>query len=407
MNGNRRVRAILASLFLVVALVLASCSQTMMRLETGPRAWVGGPPDGSEVPLGMVSAMCHAYAKAGVSHIELWVNGVFANRAPNTSDPGAEYFTASLTFETTGPGSYVLHCWTYDQDGGSAQSDPVTLRVTGEEPPPATGEEEIPIPTATPTSTEVPPTPTHPLPTATGVPPTATRIPPTATRMPPTSTPTTPPQPPSINYFRANGTAGSTTVNAGTKVTLSWEWQRVSEGYLDPGNIPMACPAMPCTYEVILAATTTYTLRAVGPGGQTTAQVTVVVVQGDTTGPVIQRWAVSPGLIYWDQYDSCTPREVTVNAYNVTDPSGVAAVKVVYRMKDGSWQSKGMTQVQTGMWSATIGASDLELSLNPPVGQTSGVQNSLECYVQAKDDFGNSTDSNWRTVTVQRCSGPR
>ena len=400
MNGNRRVRAILACLFLVVALVLASCSQTVMGLETGPRAWVGGPPDGSEVPLGMVSAMCHAYAKAGVSHIELWVNGVFANRAPNTTDPSAEYFTASLSFETTGPGSYVLHCWTYDQDGGSAQSDPVTLRVTGEEPTPTTGEEEIP--TASPTSTEVPPTPTPPPPTGTPVPPTTTRIPPTATPMPPTSTPTTPPQPPSITYFRANGTAGSITVNAGTKVTLSWEWQRVSEGYLDPGNTPMACPAMPCTYQVIPPATTTYTLRAVGPGGLTSALVTVVIVQGDTTGPTITRVADSPDPIYWHENDDCQPNQVTISA-RIADESGISAAKVTYRMKGGSWQSVGMSQVQTGWYSATIGANQLELSLNPPVAQSDGAANSLEYYVQAFDQANNRTDSPSRTVTVQYC----
>jgi len=392
MNGNRRVRAILASLFLVVALVLASCSQTMMRLETGPRAWVGGPPDGSEVPLGMVSAMCHAYAKAGVSHIELWVNGVFANRAPNTTDPSAEYFTASLTFETTGPGSYVLHCWTYDQDGGSAQSDPVTLRVTGEEPTPTTGEEEIP--TASPTSTEAPPTATVPPPTETPIPPTSTRVPPTSTPRPPTATPV----PVRILSFEVT----KSQINDGECVRFDWVVQgSPSAIFFDDEGV-----TSPDSRERCPTATREFELRA-ELNGQVAdrATLTVVVAPGDTTGPVIGRWAVSPGLISWDQYDSCTPREVTVNAYNVTDPSGVAAVKVIYRMKGGSWQSKGMNQVQTGMWSAIIGPNDLELSLNPPVtaGATAPGTNSLECYVQAKDDFGNSTDSNWRTVTVQYC----
>jgi hypothetical protein len=397
MNGSRRVRAILASLFLVVALVLASCSQTMMRLETGPRAWVGGPPDGSEVPLGMVSAMCHAYAKAGVSHIELWANGVFANRAPNTTDPSAEYFTASLTFETTGPGSYVLHCWTYDQDGGSAQSDPVTLRVTGEEPTPTTGEEEIP--TASPTSTEVPPTATRPSPSETAVPPTATSIPPTSTRVPPTSTPRPPtatPVPVRIVSFEVS----KSQINAGDCVRFNWVVQgSPSAIFFDGEGV-----SSPDSRDRCPTATREYELRAeLNDLVVDRATLTVVVVPGDTTGPAIQRWAVSPGLIHWDQYDSCTPIEVTVNAYNITDPSGVAAVKVVYRMKGGSWQSKGMNQVQTGMWSAIIGPNDLELSLNPPVSQTYGAQKSLECYVQAFDDVGNSTNSDTRTVTVEYC----
>ena len=408
MRSNRRFRVALACLLLVSAMVLAACGPTASQVvEGGPRAWVGGPPDGSEVPIGEVSVMCHAFARGGVSQIELYVNGSFANRAAN-ADAGNEYFTARLAFETTGPGSWVLHCRTYGQEGAMVQSSPVTVRVAGEEPPPATGEEEIPIPTATPTSTEVPPTPTHPLPTATGVPPTATRIPPTATRMPPTSTPTTPPQPPSINYFRANGTAGSTTVNAGTKVTLSFEWQRVSEGYLDPGNIPMACPAMPCTYEVIPPATTTYTLRAVGPGGQTTAQVTVVVIQAsDTTPPSISRVAHSPDPIYWHETDYCQPptypNEVAISGFVTDAGSGVSAVKVIYRMKGGTWESKAMGPVGTGMYSATIGADDLERSLNPPVAQSYGAANSLEYYVQAFDQANNRSDSQPRTATVRYC----
>ena len=168
----------------------------------------------------------------------------------------------------------------------------------------------------------------------------------------------------------------------------------------------MACPAMPCTYEVILAATTTYTLRAVGPGGQTTAQVTVVVVQGDTTGPTITRVADSPDPIYWHENDACQPptypNQVTISA-SITDGSGVSAAKVTYRMKGGSWQSVGMNQGQTGWYSATIGANDLELSLNPPVARSYGANNSLEYRVQAFDAVGNQSESQVRTTTVRYC----
>jgi hypothetical protein len=124
-----------------------------------------------------------------------------------------------------------------------------------------------------------PPAPAATTPPAPGVTPTSRPPAPPTTAPPTTAPPTTapPPQPPSITYFRANGTAGSITVNAGTTVTLSWEWQRVSEGYLDPGNTPMACPALPCTYQVTPAATTTYTLRAVNAAGTDTETVTVNV----------------------------------------------------------------------------------------------------------------------------------
>ncbi|MDH4208782.1 MAG: hypothetical protein OEV76_07905, partial [Anaerolineae bacterium] len=172
MSSSRRVPTVLAGILLVSAMVLTACgpTDTAKLVESGPGAWVGGPPDGSEVPIGEVVVMCHAFARGGVSQIELYVNGSFANRAANPN-AGNEYFTASLTFETMGPGSYVLHCRTYDGEGGMVQSDPVTLRVTGEEPTPTTAVE---IPTATPTSTEAPPTPTVPPPTGTPLPPTAT-----------------------------------------------------------------------------------------------------------------------------------------------------------------------------------------------------------------------------------------
>jgi len=406
MNGSRRVSTVLAGILLVSALVLAACGPTASQVvEGGPRAWVGGPPDGSEVPIGEVSVMCHAFARGGVSQVELYVNGSFANRAANP-DAGNEYFTARLTFETTGPGSYVLHCGTYDGAGGMVQSDPVTVRVTGEEPTPTTGEEEIP--TATPTSTEVPPTevpptPTVPPPTGTSVPPTATRIPPTSTPIPPTSTPRAPtatPQPVRIASFEVS----KSRINAGECVRFTWQVAGSPTAiYFDGEGVGNA----PDSRDKCPTATREFELRAEGYGGPVTARLTVVV-QGDTTGPSIGRWAGSPGLIYWDENDQCGPPtypiQATINAHNIADPSGVSAVKVVYCMNGGSWQAKSMNEVQTGTWSTSIGPSDLKLSLYPPVAQKCQQQNSLEYYVQAFDAVGNRTDTSpSRTLTVQYC----
>lgn len=406
MKSIQGVKGILLGVFLALALVLAACGPTASQLvEGGPRAWVGGPPDGSEVPIGEVSVMCHSFARGGVSQIELYVNGSFANRAPNPN-PGNEYFTASLTFETTGPGSYVLHCRTHARDGEMVQSDPVTVRVPGELPSPVPTEPGVP--TATPTSTEVPPTvPPPPTvtpvpPTATRVPPTATPIPPTRTPLPPTSTPTTPPRP-TIQSLEANPPS----ITKGSCTRVSWAAVGVINAvYFDGEGVGDhdfrdKCPG----------TTTTYTLRAVGPGGETTADVTVVVTGGDTQGPSMGRIGHSPSLIYWDEYDQCQPTypiSVTINAYGISDPSGVSAVKVTYRVVEsgrpaGQWQSKNMTTVQTGLYSATIGPNDLELSLNPPVSYGYGNQSTLEYYIQAFDGVGNRTDSAVGTVIVQYC----
>jgi hypothetical protein len=116
--------------------------------------------------------------------------------------------------------------------------------------------------------------------THTTLPPTATLAPPTATSAPPTATsapPTPDPAAPRIIYFRANGTAGSITVPPGTMVTLSWEWEQVTAGYLDPGNVPLPCPAMPCTFKAAPPGTTTYTLRAINATGVVSKTVTVEI----------------------------------------------------------------------------------------------------------------------------------
>jgi hypothetical protein len=159
------------------------------------------------------------------------------------------------------------------------------------------------------------------------------------------------------------------------------------------GNAPDARDRCP-------TATKEFELRAEGHGGPVTARLTVVV-QGDTEGPSVQRVADSPDPMRWPS--GCIPSETTVQAY-VTDESGVAAVKVVYRVvrgTEGSWQSKSMSQVQTNMYSATINASDLELSMKEPAGAEQN--GTLEYRVQAFDVSGNSTSSATNTVTIMHC----
>jgi hypothetical protein len=152
--------------------------------------------------------------------------------------------------------------------GGSYQES-VTIYVAG-----TPGAEPLPSPVGPLLATPMPTaTPTSPPPTTTPVPPTATSAPPSP-----------PPDAPRIIYFRANGTEQSITVAPGTMVTLSWEWEQVSAGYLDPGNVPMACPAMPCTFKAAPPATTTYTLRAINPTGVVSKTVTVEISAGPPGG---------------------------------------------------------------------------------------------------------------------------
>jgi len=399
MRSNRRFRVVLACLLLVATMVLAACGPTASQVvEGGPRAWVGGPPDGSEVPLGEVSAMCHAFARGGVSQIELYVNGSFANRAANP-DAGNEYFTARLTFETTGPGSWVLHCRTYGQEGAMAQSDPVTVRVTGEVPTPTTGEEEIP--TATPTSTEEPPTPTHPLPTATGVPPTATRIPPTATRIPPTSTPRPPAATP-VPIRIVSLEVSRSQITLGDCVRFNWTVEgQASAIFFDGEGV-----TSPDSRDRCPTATKEFELRA-ELNGQVAdrATLTVVVIQPpeDTTGPIITNVEPEPQLrvVCVGKYCAADDRYLDIEA-TVTDGSGVRNVQLYHTAPPG----RGEPEPQREMYGnfTRSGGNVWVIRYTPPEDFYAGI---IKFEIKATDDSPNLNTSWWGpgTITIQQGIG--
>jgi hypothetical protein len=406
MSNNQRIKAILTGVFVVLSLVVASCGPLAARVDTGEGEAVVGVRHGMElsldaVPPTGVPVLCHGQAPAGVASIELYVNGMFVGRASNTAGPGSHefnYFTAEMSFEPDGPGAYELRCRTQDHEGRSINSADVTIFLIGEavpSPPPE-------VPTATPTETEVPQEVPTATPTSTGVPthtPTSTAVPtntPTATA---SSTPTTQPRV-VITMFEAD----KTQITSGDCVRFTWQVEAPTAIYFDGegvGNYPDyrdRCPTSTRSFE----------LRAEGAGGPDIESITIVVTPGDTDGPSIGRVGHSPGLIYWDQYDTCDPIEVGITAYNITDPSGVSAVKVAYRVVEvnrpaGQWQAKSMNQVQTGTYSASIGPNDLELSLNPPVSYGYGNTSTLQYYIQAFDSLGNRSDSSTRTLTVEYC----
>jgi hypothetical protein len=90
----------------------------------------------------------------------------------------------------------------------------------------------------------------------------------------------------------------------------------------------------------------------------------------------------------------------------VSDPSGVAAVKLTYRVVDdgrtGDWQDLSMTKKTTLLtyWVTTVGSEELKRSLDPP---TEGASVPLQYYVQAYDREDNWSRSSTGTVTVVYC----
>lgn len=402
MSNNQRVKAIVAALFLVSAVVLASCAAEpvgMERTTATINAWVGGPPDGAEIPLGENPVLCHFFADGGVASGELWVNGSFANGAANP-DPGNEYFTAELSFQAPAPGTYVLECVTTDHADSQAWSEPATVFVSGEPVPPPPPPE---VPTATPTETEVPPEVPTATPTSTGVPthtPTSTALPTNTPTFTPTSTPTTQARV-VITMFEASKTQ---MVAGDCPVRFTWRVEAPTAIYFDGegvGNYPDfrdRCPTSTRAYELV----------AEGHGGPVTESITIVVIPGDTEGPVITKVAPSSAHMDWPDaqcYDCQYPNVVTIGA-NIDDPAGVEAAKVTYRINrtGAQWQSIPMTQGRTGRYSATIGPAQLITSLNPPVPTgTCSSTSILQYYVQAFDGLDNASQSPTGTVTVHYC----
>jgi hypothetical protein len=90
----------------------------------------------------------------------------------------------------------------------------------------------------------------------------------------------------------------------------------------------------------------------------------------------------------------------------VSDPSGVAAAKLTYRVvggeKEGGWQALPMTKKTTLLtyWAATVGSEELRRSLDPP---TEGASATLQYYIQAYDREDNRSTSSTDTVTIVYC----
>ncbi len=232
-----------------------------------PTIFITSPTSGEEFQVGEeVTVLSSANDAKGVSRVELYVDGALyaSDRSPN---PGGDAEVAMFqTWVAEAPGPHTLSVIAVNVDGQPSDPWAVTVRVAG----------DTTSPSASPTTEQAPPpvvTATYTVTATETVPPPPPA--PTATSLPPT--PTLNPDAPLIKYFRANGQDGSYTAAPGESVLLSWDWERVGAAYLDPGNVALACPTMPCTFIVIPEGTTTYTLRAINSVATTKLSVTVEI----------------------------------------------------------------------------------------------------------------------------------
>jgi hypothetical protein len=108
----------------------------------------------------------------------------------------------------------------------------------------------------------------------------------------------------------------------------------------------------PDSTSVCPPSRTTYTLRAVGPGGEVSESVTVRVREPtptppppqDTEGPLIQN-ETGPQTMWAPDGNACRDDEPYQFQANVSDPSGVRWVKLIYSINQGPDQSGGLQLV--------------------------------------------------------------
>jgi hypothetical protein len=388
---------ILLLVLLILALMTACGPQEIA--QAGPAVWLDRPLNGSQHPLAPLTVQAHARPEPGgqILEVQLWVNGVLAQRAAN-SDPARPLVNLEQTWTPPANGEYLLEVRAVNAAGASGTPAWARIRIGGAMPSPTEAEPPLAdTPTATLTLTPPPPastdTPTPtltPSPTSTGTPlPTETPTPtPTAT---PTATPTStatptptatftpsPPPPPQISFRVDNEN-----LVAGQCTTLRWEVDNVREVYIEGIGVPGHG-----SQDICPANTTTYTMRVVLlSGAEETRAVTVTVTQpADTQPPSINRATATPNVIWASS--GCGPTQATFTAL-VTDDRGVAAVALWYRLGQGDWQTAPMSLTGTNTYQASLNA--------PSQGGTLG------WFIQAQDTAGNTAKSGIGGITVNYC----
>jgi hypothetical protein len=374
-------------LLLAALLVVPSCAP----VQVGPRAWIDWPLEGFETdPGSTVNLIGHAYAQDGVAEVRLEVD-----RQPYrvvSPDPAGEQFVeVSAAWFAEEPGLYLLSVTAVDTKGQASGPADVTVRVTGEvpgtavtpgpeeTPPPPAATEEGPVSTTAPTETAQPPTPTSP-------PPTGTRLPPTATPPPAAATP----QPPHIVSFEVSDSQ----ITAGECVRFEWRVEGAPTAiYFDGEGV-----TSPDSRDRCPPATRAFELRAEGAGGVDTESLTVVVIQpsptpADTQGPLIQN-ETGPQQMWAPDGSSCREDEPYQFQANVSDPSGVLLVKLVYSINQGPEQTGGMQLISGTTYRIQYALPNLQ-----------GDGGTYRWHITACDKVNpmNCSDSDAYTITMLDC----
>lgn len=403
-------RTVLVSLLLTLTGGLLACAPE----DTGPKAWIDAPLDGSSLPLGTpVAVVSHAFARKGVAEVLLLVDGAAYRRGPpqQTDD---SFSKANYEWRPAQPGDYVLEVRAYDSAGQASSPASARVRILGEVAQVVTVTVTATIPqarlrdatftaTATATATGTRRATDTPTLTATGTrrptdTPTATRqatftptptpsvtrkptFTPTptasATRKPtvtPTPTRTATPWPAAQINFRAD----QTTIERGKCTMLRWDVEYATAVLLNGEGVTGHS-----TRQVCPPNTTTYTLHvnAARGGGDRTVTISVNVPR-DTAPPPVPAPAVpANGLKI-----NCRTTQ-TLAWLPVQDSGGIAGyyVKLEVQIKANQWQAvRGWGPI-----------SDKQVTANVQCG---GI---YRWAVRAQDTAGNTSAwSSWSTFSI-------
>jgi hypothetical protein len=172
-----------------------------------PNVSIESPANGASFPVGQtVRVKVEASDSKGITHIQLWIDGLLYSTWDSTNPVGDSSTEVRLAWQSPSQGSHTLYVNASDSVGLSTTTPTINVYIFVPATPTPVPQTSTPMPTATPTSTPtlmftpVPPTSTPaPTPTFTPVPPTPTNTPAstgTPTKTPtPTHTPTNTPTP--------------------------------------------------------------------------------------------------------------------------------------------------------------------------------------------------------------------
>jgi hypothetical protein len=390
----RTLNRLLSLILLASVIVACNLPRRQASAQLWPRAWIDAPLDGSHLPLAAYELVYHGSDPAGVTQMEIDVNGQVLAGAPNPN-PARHLVTQRYTWQPPAPGNYTLRARAQNTAGAWGAYAVAVVTVGEVDTTPAITPTPLREPSPTPTLTpqiSATPTPTPP-PSET---PTATCTPTPVSSETPTPTATvcisqaTFIQNAHCRYGPGTVYGILTSLLKGQSVAVdgrngenTWWWIRLpdSTAHCWVSNVTVTTACIPADLAVIPAPPTPTPTQA--------------------PPPVIEGVGASRDLIYSDYI--CEITAVTIGA-DVSDASGVSAVTLYFRLKNvstgevGVWGSRAMSPTE-GIWVANVdAAADIAEEIDSDSIYV------LQYYVVATNVHGMSTQSQtFENVQIAFC----